>query len=284
MPVPSGILSVVTTSDDARAPCDIPATSSSRAPVIIDARRHDAVLFDLDGVVTDTATVHARAWTQLFDDFLRRRVPRCGDDLSPFTAADYRLYVDGRSRVDGIRGFLASRGIALSAGECAGDTAEGLARRKQVLFEDELSSGITAFGSAVTLVQRLKAAGIATALYTASMNCHAVLHAAGLENLFGLEVDGRIAAELGLPGKPDPAVLLETARRLVARPDRCVVIEDAQAGVAAGRTGGFGLVVGVGGSDHVDELLACGADAVVTDLAEVIVRPRSPSHAMGRDG
>ena len=159
-----------------------------------------------------------------------------------------------------------------SVDEDACDTVDGLARRKQKFFEDELRSGITAFDSAVTLVQLLKAAGIGTALYTASMNCDAVLRAAGLKNLFDLKVDGRIAAEVGLPGKPDPAVLLETARRLGARPDRCVIIEDAQAGIVAGRNGGFGFVVGVARHDHVDELLACGADAVVTDLAEVVVR------------
>jgi alpha,alpha-trehalase len=251
--------------------------------VVIDARLHDAVIFDLDGVVTDTATVHARTWTQLFDAFLVRRGPRPGEDHSPFSADDYRRYVDGKCRTDGIQDFLASRNIELAAGERAGtdidDTVRGLANLKQRLFQEQLLNGVSAFDSTVALVHRLGAAGFGTAIYSSSRNCRSVLRAAGLDGLFQIQVDGREAEKLGLKGKPDPALLLETTKRLGVRPARCVVVEDARAGVIAGRNGGFAMVIALGARDRHADLLACGADAAVTDLAQVTVSgtlPRSP--------
>lgn len=249
------------------APAGI-ACGGGRQQTTIDARRYDGVLFDLDGVVTDTASVHARTWTHLFNEFFHERVPGPGEDYSPFTDSDYRRYVDGRSRLDGIRAFLSSRGIRLAADE---DTVCNLADRKQGLFEESLRNGVTAFDSAVALVHRLREAHIATAVYSSSMNCHRVLQAAGLDGLFEIQVDGQVAKASGLKGKPDPALLREAANRLGVRPERCVVIEDAQAGVIAGRSGGFGLVIGIASIANSDGLLACGADVVVDDLAEVTV-------------
>ncbi|GLP76776.1 hypothetical protein TUM20983_38860 [Mycobacterium antarcticum] len=245
------------------------------APVTIDARHHDAVLFDMDGVLTDTASVHAVAWTELFDGFLARRPSRPGEDHSPFTAADYRAHVDGKPREDGIIDFLAARGISLPLGsttDTGADTVWGLAAAKQHSFERLLDTGLTVFESTVALVRNLRDLGFGVALYTSSRNCGRVLHAARLDDLFAVCVDGLLTEALGLPGKPDPAVLLEAADRLSVRPDRCVVVDDGRSGLAAGRKGGFAMMIGVARTDGAqDELLAAGADAVVRDLAEVRV-------------
>ncbi|MGY4711687.1 trehalose-phosphatase [Mycolicibacterium sp. CBM1] len=232
-------------------------------PVAIDPRYHDAVLFDLDGVITDTASLHEAAWAELFADY-------------DFTSADYRHTIDGRPRFDGVRDFLASRGIVLPWGtpsDDGPDTVCGLGNRKQRLYLARIANGVPTFASTVALVRRLDELGVGTAVYSASRNCEAVLEAAGIGNLFAVRVDGVSAEQLGLPGKPDPAVLLETARRLGARPGRCVVVEDAEAGVAAGRAGGFGLVIGVDRTGSTgSDLLRCGADVVIGDLADVAVR------------
>jgi alpha,alpha-trehalase len=250
--------------------------ASMKQPVIIDPRYHDAVIFDLDGVVTDTASIHAKAWTSIFDDFLAKRPARDGENHSRFTSEDYRHFVDGKPRDAGVTDFLASRGISLDRGSPADDaTAEtvcGLGYRKQEKFRQLLADGVPVFDSTVALARRLQSAGLGTAVYSASRNCERVLEAAGIDDLFPLRVDGIVAAELGLPGKPDPAVALETARRLHVRPDRCVLVEDAEAGVAAGRNGGFGFVIGIDRTGHRDALVELGADAVVTDLADVAVR------------
>ncbi len=242
----------------------------------IDARYHDAVLFDLDGVLTDTASVHARAWTDLFDRFLAERPAQPGEDHSPFTGYDYRNLVDGKPRENGIADFLSARGISLPVGQptdTGGETIWGLAVSKQRVFEQFLDTGLTIFDSTVALVRRLGDLGFGVALFSSSRNCRQVLHAGGLDDLFAVCVDGVVAEALGLRGKPDPAVLLEAARRLAARPDRCVVVDDGHSGVAAGRTGGFAMVIGVARVDGAeDELRAAGADAVVHDLAEVTVR------------
>lgn len=242
--------------------------------VVIDARQHDAVVFDLDGVITDTASVHTTAWTRLFDTYLASRSERAGEDHSPFTADDYLRYVDGKPRYDGVADFLASRGISLPRGlPSDGEDAEtvcGLGNRKNRLFRESLSdSGVRVFGSTVGLVRDLQRAGLGTAVFSSSRNCQQVLEAAGVGDLFPVRVDGAVAAELGLPGKPDPASLLEAARRLGADPARCVVVEDAEAGVEAGRRGGFGLVIGVDRTGHAAALRAHGADVTVADLSEV---------------
>ena len=245
--------------------------------VRIDPRYHDGVLFDLDGVVTDTAAIHQAAWAELFDDYLARRWPSPTENHDPFTPHDYRHFIDGKPRYDGVRDFLASRGVALPWGSPSDSASEvtvcGLGNRKQQLFTAWIAAGVPVFESTVALVRRLRDAGVRVGIFSASRNCAAVLEAAGLAGLFEVRVDGVTVEELGLPGKPDPAMLTEAARRLGVRPGRTAVIEDSEAGVSAARAGGFGLVIGVdrtGGT--ADRLRGFGADVVVGDLAEVRVR------------
>lgn len=243
-------------------------------PVSIDTRRYGAVLFDLDGVVTDTAAVHAKTWRALFDDVLPRRPQRTDEDHSPFTDADYRHYVDGKPRTDGIRDFLAARGINLPEGRIDDDgdaTVCGLATHKQRLFDGALADGIHPFDSTIALVRQLQAAGVGTAVYSASRNCRNVLRAAGVADLFAVRVDGIDARTLGLAGKPDPAMLLEAAHRVAVPPQRCVVVEDAESGVTAARRGGFGMVIGVDRTGSAAVLRELGANEVVSDLSEVQV-------------
>lgn len=226
---------------------------------------HDAVLFDLDGVITETAVVHRGAWKRLFDRYLRERPGSPGEDHRPFTTEDYVRHVDGKPRLDGVRDFLAGRGIAVDE-----TTVRRLGEEKNRYFLERLEEDdVEVYGSTVDLVRRLRSAGVRTAVFTSSRNGAAVLRRAGLDDLFDARVDGVTAAELGLPGKPDPAVLLETARRIGARPERTVVVEDAHVGVEAGRRGGFGLVIGVDRGGVADILREHGADVVVGDLAEV---------------
>ncbi len=243
--------------------------------VTISKQDFDAVIFDMDGVVTDTARVHAAAWKQLFDDYLRERAERDGGTFAPFDLdRDYRRYVDGKPRYDGVAAFLASRGIAIPYGQPSdppdAETACGLGNRKNEYFTARLQEqGVEAFPSTVALIKRLRAAGMKTGIFSASKNCEEVLRAAGVRDLFDAKVDGRDAEAQGLPGKPDPAVLLEAARRLGVRPERAVIVEDAIAGVEAGRAGGFALVIGVNRSAEAGVLREHGASVEVTDLAEV---------------
>ena len=243
--------------------------------VTIDPRVHDAVIFDLDGVVTDTASIHAAAWAAMFNDFLQRRQASDDEDHSPFTEDDYRHFVDGKPREAGVVDFLGSRGISLTAGSAADsteDSVSGLGERKQQIFLESVHAGVPVFESTVVLVRKLADAGVATGIYSSSRNCERILKGAGLGDLFTVRVDGVVAQELALPGKPDPAVLLEAIRRLGAVPQRSVVIEDAEAGVEAGRRGNFALVIGVDRTGHTEELRRHGADVVVPDLADVSVR------------
>jgi beta-phosphoglucomutase family hydrolase len=241
----------------------------------------DAAVLDLDGVVTDTASVHAAAWKRLFDEFLRARAERDGDRFQPFERADYLEFVDGKPREDGVRSFLASRGIDLNGdGDGDGESVASLAARKDRYFHEQLRThGVRRFTSTVDWLGRLRARGVRTAVVSASRNARAVLRAAGVEDLFDVRVDGEEAARLGLPGKPDPAMFVEAARRLGVEPARCLVVEDALAGVQAGARGGFGLVVGVDRSGRADQLRAAGADLVVGDLAELAPKaaPRAPA-------
>lgn len=236
--------------------------------------RFDAVLFDLDGVVTDTARVHLAAWTRMFDEFLERRASEEGQPLGPFTPQEYLRYVDGRPRYDGIRTFLAARGISLPNGTADDgpkrDTVYGLGARKTGYFLEHIRRhGVDVYPSTVELVRHLRALGMKVALVTASRNRAEILGAAGLGSLFEVTVDRHDRAELGLAGKPEPDTFLEAARRLGAAPDRCVVVEDATAGVEAGRRGGFGLVIGVDRAGQAEALQAHGADVVVADLAQI---------------
>jgi beta-phosphoglucomutase family hydrolase len=262
-----------------------PAGESAEYPVVR-AALFDAALFDLDGVVTDTACVHAAAWTQMFDGFLEDRVREGSRPYAPFTPTDYLTYVDGRPRSDGVRTFLAARGVALPEGDRSDgpdrDTIYGLGARKDRLFLNRIrTEGVDVYLSTVALIRRLRALGLKVGLVTASRNRAEILRTAGLETLFDATVDGHDRAALALRGKPAPDTFLEAARRLGIRPARSVVVEDAIAGVAAGRAGGFGLVIGVDRAGQAAALRAHGADIVVADLAELEL-PADSTAAAGR--
>jgi alpha,alpha-trehalase len=246
----------------------------------------DAVIFDMDGVVTRTAVVHAASWKQLFDAYLARRGARAGVTYAPFDAdTDYRLYVDGKPRYDGVDSFLRSRGLELPWGT-PGDgpdveTVCGLGNAKNEYFRREVEAhGVRPYESTVELVRQLQAHGFGTAIISASRNAEFILGAAGVGDLFPVRVDGVVAERLGLPGKPDPAVFIEAARRLGVTPARTAIVEDAIAGVEAGRRGAFALVIGVdrSGSD-APGLREHGADVVVGDLAEVTIAEQPPAPA-----
>ncbi|MGV8074159.1 MAG: trehalose-phosphatase [Syntrophobacteraceae bacterium] len=244
---------------------------------LTDKTAFDGVIFDLDGVVTRTARVHAAAWKRLFDEYLKGRAPSPGEDLHPFDEnGDYRRHVDGKPRSNGIQSFLASRGIHLPHGdpEDAPDreTVCGLGNRKNRYFHQELRErGVEVFETTIRLIQSIRNLGFKTAIVSSSKNCRAVVKAASIGDLFDVIVDGVDAERLDLPGKPAPDLFLEAARRLRIEPSRAMVVEDAVSGVEAGRNGDFGCVVGVDRADHADLLRAHGADVVVKDLQEIAV-------------
>jgi beta-phosphoglucomutase family hydrolase len=231
---------------------------------------YDAVLFDLDGVLTPTAEVHMRAWQAMFIDFLTKR--GVGE---PYRESDYFDYIDGKPRYDGVRAFLASRGIQLADGEPS-DTPDtesvcGLGNRKNEFFSAVLrDDGVEAYPGSVTLLDHLRDRGTQVAVVSSSRNAPAVLEAAGLAERFEVVVDGEVAAAKGLEGKPSGATYVFAAEQLGTALDRTVVVEDAISGVEAGRDGGFGLVVGVDRGVGADRLLAHGAHVVVADLAELV--------------
>jgi trehalose 6-phosphate phosphatase len=240
----------------------------------IGAADFDAVIFDLDGVVTRTATVHARAWKRVFDEYLFSRAVETGEPFEPFDIdADYVRYVDGKPRYDGVRSFLASRGIELPEGDLEdgpeAETVCGLGNRKNELYNDLLESGVEVFEDTVEQIRAWRALGLKTAIVSSSKNCAPVLRAAGLSDLFDVRVDGVESARWGLVGKPAPDIFVKAAELLGVEPVRAVVFEDAVAGVQAGRAGGFGWVVGVDRGGAREELLANGADAVVSDLRDL---------------
>lgn len=251
--------------------------------------RIDAVVFDMDGVITDTATVHAAAWKRLFDEYLRERSRRTGEPVQTFDPdSDYRRFIDGKARYDGVRSFLESRGISLPEGEPSDpperETVCGLGNRKNDYFLRHLREhGAEPYPSTVALLRQLLARGRRTAVISASQNAAEVLEAAGVADLLEVRVDGSTAEELGLPGKPDPAMFVEASRLLNVEPSRAAVVEDAIAGVQAGRRGGFGLVVGVDRIGHPEWLLSAGADVVVGDLAELDVTDAAGGEPRVRD-
>ncbi|WP_440106368.1 HAD family hydrolase [Streptosporangium sp. H16] len=241
------------------------------APAVVDLEEITAVIFDTDGVITDTARVHAAAWKQVFDTFLDEYARRSGERFPPFDAGeDYLRHVDGKSRLDGVNDFLRSRNITVDP-----DTAAGLAAAKDASFRAEISAhGVTPFPSTLDLVRELRRREVLTAAVSASRNCARVLEAANAAGLFDVRVDGVAAARLKLAGKPDPALFLHAARRLGVSPGRAAVVEDSLAGVRAGRRGRFKLVIGVDRHDRGQALRAAGADLVVTDLAELRLKGR----------
>ncbi|MGZ4681897.1 MAG: HAD family hydrolase [Acidimicrobiales bacterium] len=230
------------------------------------------MVFDTDGVIVRTASIHEDAWRATFDAFLAGRPTAETEVHTPFTSEDYLRYVDGRARADGVAEFLASRGIVLDRGAPSDspdrETVCGLGNRKNEMFMARVGEGsVTAYPSTVALVRRLRNRRIATAAVSASENAGAMLAAAAVEALFDTRVDGLDAKELGLAGKPAPALFLEAVRRLGSAPAVSVVVEDAVAGVEAGRRGGFGLVVGVDRHGAPGVLRDRGADVVVPDLS-----------------
>lgn len=264
--------------------CSTPGGDAHEHPasarrVSIRREAFDALIFDLDGVLTSTAKTHAAAWKRLFDAYLAARAARGEPPQRPFDLdADYRLYVDGKLRHEGVRSFLASRGIVLPDGSPDDppgvETVWGLGNQKNAYFLQELRErGVEVFPSSGTLVRQATALGMRVAVATSSRNCDAVLAAAGLLDLFPVRVDGAAIARLGLRGKPAPDMFLEAARRVGVPPARAVVFEDAISGVQAGRAGGFGLVVGVDREGYGEALRSAGADVVVGDLAEVDLVP-----------
>lgn len=259
-----------------------PGTGASRAgpgpspegEVVLSTVDVDAVVFDLDGVITDTARVHEQSWHELFDAYLAGR--EGGEEpASPFTTDDYLRHVDGKPRYDGVRDFLASRGITLPEGEdddpADRETVRGLGNRKNEAFRRLLAEGIEPYPSSVALVDDLMEHGVGVAIVSSSRNTAAVLTAAGIAERFGVVVDGNDLASRGLAGKPDPAMFLDAAQQLGAEPDRTVVVEDAVSGAAAGRRGGFAVVIGVDRAEQAEALRAAGATVVVADLAQVRV-------------
>jgi beta-phosphoglucomutase family hydrolase len=237
-----------------------------------------ACLFDLDGVLTQTALVHNAAWKQTFDTFLQAWSAGHDEPFVPFdSGADYQRYVDGRPRADGVRTFLASRGITLPEGSPDDGpdqlTVNGVGNKKNLLVLQKIKEGaVQVYQGSVEYLKAARDAGLRRVVVSASANCKDVLEAAGIADLIEERVDGITAREQGLPGKPAPDTFLYGAKLLGLPPAACAVFEDAQAGVAAGRAGNFGIVVGVDRVGQHDALLEHGADIVVTDLSELLRR------------
>jgi beta-phosphoglucomutase family hydrolase len=244
--------------------------------VAITRDKYDAVLFDLDGVITDTANIHAACWKQMFDAYLQQRAAERGEPFRPFEiATDYRLYVDGKPRFDGVRDFLTSRGIQLPEGSPddppQAETVGGLGNRKNDLVNKVMEEGgVEPYEGSVKLIHQLRHQGFKIAVVTSSQNCEAVLKAAKLDTLFEVRVDGNMIRAQHLAGKPAPDTFLAAARRLGVEPARAVVVEDAISGVQAGCSGHFGLVIGVARKGNAEELRQQGAHLVVNDLGALV--------------
>ena len=256
--------------------------------ITIDVERFEAFIFDLDGVITQTDSIHARAWKQLFDEFLAKRATQTGAPLVAFDLkTDYRRYVDGKPRIAGVLDFFAARGINVPMGEpgtdAEPDTAHGLARCKDRYFSELLArEGVQVFDSGVALLRDTRKRGVRTAVASSSHHCAEILRAAGLTTLFDARVDGIDLDRLSLPGKPAPDMFLEAARRLGVLPARAAVFEDATVGIVAARAGGFRLAIGIGHGVHAADLLNSGADGVVADLSEVyLAGGREPAKREG---
>jgi beta-phosphoglucomutase family hydrolase len=237
-----------------------------------------ACLFDLDGVLTQTAKVHAAAWKQMFDEYLRGRAAQRGEKFVPFDAGrDYDEYVDGKPRYDGVRSFLTSRGIELPQGTPAdppaAETIDGLGNRKnEIVLKLIHDEGVQPYDGSVRYVHAARDAGLKRAVVSSSTNARDVLKAAGIDDLFDTVIDGVVAEREHLKGKPAPDTFLAGARALEVEAKQAAVFEDALAGVAAGHAGGFGLVVGVNRAGQADGLREHGADVVVDDLADLLDR------------
>ena len=245
------------------------------APVITRGR-YDAVLFDLDGVITDTASIHGASWKQMFDEYLQKRATERGEAFRPFDPVeDYRLHVDGKPRFDGVRDFLRSRDIQLPEGSPhdppEAETVGGLGNRKNHLVTKAIEEkGVEAYDGSVQFIGQLHREGFKVAVVSSSENCAAVLRSARVDGLFEVRVDGAMIEAQHLAGKPAPDTFLIAARLLGVEPGRAVVVEDALSGVEAGLAGNFGLVVAVARRGNAEELRRHGAHLVVNDLGELV--------------
>ena len=243
----------------------------------------EAFIFDMDGVITDTASTHAAAWKRLFDEYLKRIASRSQTEFTPFEIdRDYYVYIDGKLRYDGVLSFLNSRGIDLPYGDPEDridrETICGLGNRKDKYYHQYLKSrGVNSYQSSVQFIVNLRSHDVCTAVISASRNATLVLKAANVLELFNVKVDGVDSAKLNLRGKPHPDIFLEAARRLNVLPEHSIVVEDALAGVEAGRKGNFKLVIGIDRAGHGELLKSHGADIVVPDLSQLnIVAAKSP--------
>jgi beta-phosphoglucomutase family hydrolase len=260
-----------------------PATTKERRR--LNLAEYEALLSDLDGVITKTARLHAAAWKRLFDDYLGRLAAQTGTTFKPFDLEeDYRVHLDGKPRHEGVRDFLTSRGLSLPFGS-PNDSAEretfhGLGNKKDAYFDAALrDTGVAVYPGTVELLRLANRLGLKMAVVSSSHHCAEILDAVGLTGLFDVRIDGREIDRLHLPGKPAPDVFLEAASRLMVPPRRAIVIEDALAGVRAGHAGGFGLVIGVDRRNQAEALREQGADIVVEDIGEFfpdLAEPSSP--------
>ncbi len=234
-----------------------------------------AVIFDLDGVITKTAVVHAASWKAMFDEFLQARAEKTGEPFKEFTyEEDYLTYVDGKPRYKGVQSFLESRGIDLDFGDGSDgsdkETVCGLGNRKNVKFVEVLKTqGAEVYQSTVDLIRELISKGVRIGVASSSANCQYILQTTGLEDLFETRVDGVVSKELGLKGKPEGDIFVTAAKNVGATPDKAIVVEDAVSGVQAGVNGGFGLVIGIARENNQDDLKTNGADVVIEDFAGV---------------
>ncbi len=250
------------------------ATSATPAEAV---RAFDAAIFDMDGVLTDTAAVHSTAWKQMFDEFLRARAQGTGEPFEEFShVRDYRAYVDGKPRYQGVASFLSSRDICLPPGNPddppRAETICGLGNRKNELFNAAIATtGARVYPSTVALIRDLHAAGVKVGLATSSRNSALVLERSATASLFATVVDGVVSEQLGLRGKPQPDIFVTAAANLGVERSRAIIVEDAVSGVRAGADGGFALVIGIARENNADELRENGADVVVADLAELNV-------------
>ena len=234
----------------------------------------DAVIFDLDGVITKTAVTHSAAWKKMFDEYLKKREQKYGETFKELTQSDYLNYVDGKPRYNGVASFLDSRGIDLPWGSpedsTESETVCGLGNRKNEAFNEVLKrDGAEVYPSSEKLLFELKEAGVKLGVASSSKNCKAVLEAVDLLHLFGARVDGVVSAELGLKGKPEPDIFTKACEILSAKSENSIVVEDAVSGVQAGAKGGFGLTLGIAREGNTEELQNNGADFVVADVEEV---------------
>lgn len=234
-----------------------------------------AVIFDLDGVITQTALVHSKAWKKMFDEYLLTHSQRTGSPFIPFThEKDYLTYIDGKPRYKGVESFLLSRGILLPFGEPGDDpdreTICGLGNRKNRFFHQVVEKdGVDIYPSTVEFVKELILRGIKTAVASSSKNCRAALEAAGISHYFPVRVDGIVSAEMGLAGKPEPDIFLTACRLMGCTPEETVVVEDAVSGVQAAIKGRFGLVIGIAREMNEEELISAGAHRVISDMKEI---------------